>query len=483
MTHDERILELISAYIDGELSADERARVDQLLAGDAQLRVYHQQLLSVRQSVVQLPTYRLPDNFSEAVMRRAEREMLAARPSAAAAPPVSALPVSSASSATSSPATGRRRLWFAIVAVAASLLLTATWYSLWKQRRDDGPDLVKDRPAPSAGGDTNRLATGPGSSSTATPSDIAGNTNDRNNDSNNSAANRDANHDDAVATSNGTEQRPEQDTARPPAGSSLVDGSSNNRTPPTDPPESDSQSSSIPMVTMVVDLVLPDREITQAAQLPDVFVRSLERAGIRLQNAIPVDARMEPALLSHRYFGEIRTEQLPRPLPPDAEARPKKYLQLVFVVARGRQFDEVLQFLMNAEQTGAVLDTRMDMAMGESSSQLYVQMERLSKAAGEGNEQQVLAHPLAMEEEMRSRLLAALTAAGWKDGPHDALDDPTAPQPPQRPEDLPLPDNGPASDAVAAMEQLRFQVLFVIRSESSVRKTAAPAEADDNRKE
>jgi negative regulator of sigma E activity len=78
--------ELISAYLDGELSGDERARAEQLLAAQPESRQLLEELTALRASLQALPRHSLEEGFADAVLRRAEREMLQPTTVTAAAP-------------------------------------------------------------------------------------------------------------------------------------------------------------------------------------------------------------------------------------------------------------------------------------------------------------------------------------------------------------------------------------------------------------
>ena len=71
--------QLLSAYLDGELSADERAQVEAWLAADPAYRVLRDDLLSARAAIQSLPRHRLDHDLSAAVLRRAERAVLEGR--------------------------------------------------------------------------------------------------------------------------------------------------------------------------------------------------------------------------------------------------------------------------------------------------------------------------------------------------------------------------------------------------------------------
>ena len=68
--------ELISAYLDGELSPDEQANVEQALVESAECRQMFEELRALRGDLQALPNHRLPADFSERVLQRAEQAML-----------------------------------------------------------------------------------------------------------------------------------------------------------------------------------------------------------------------------------------------------------------------------------------------------------------------------------------------------------------------------------------------------------------------
>ena len=64
--------ELISAYLDGELSDDARAEAERLLVENVEYRRWFQQLKAMRGALASLPKYRLEADFAQKVLRRAE---------------------------------------------------------------------------------------------------------------------------------------------------------------------------------------------------------------------------------------------------------------------------------------------------------------------------------------------------------------------------------------------------------------------------
>ena len=68
--------ELLSAYLDGELTAAERARVEKLLAEQPESRHLFEELRSIKTSLERMPRSRLPHDFADQVLRQAEKEVL-----------------------------------------------------------------------------------------------------------------------------------------------------------------------------------------------------------------------------------------------------------------------------------------------------------------------------------------------------------------------------------------------------------------------
>jgi anti-sigma factor RsiW len=116
----ERREEMISAYLDGELSVEERARVETWLAESPELRQLHDELKTLGASIQALPRHQLTQDLEAAVLRRAEQTVLAggaARgPNASDIRPASKIPLWLRGA-------GWRRLAWPAVAVAAALVV------------------------------------------------------------------------------------------------------------------------------------------------------------------------------------------------------------------------------------------------------------------------------------------------------------------------------------------------------------------------
>jgi len=79
--------ELISAYLDGELSGEELLRAERMLEERPECRQLVEELRAIGGGLRGLPRHKLDDDFADRVLRRAEREMLSAV-SPVIAPPV-----------------------------------------------------------------------------------------------------------------------------------------------------------------------------------------------------------------------------------------------------------------------------------------------------------------------------------------------------------------------------------------------------------
>src|SRR6516162_1162616 len=68
--------ELISAYLDGELTAEEQARAEQILAGSAEARQLLEELRAMSGTLQSLPQLKLDEDLGPRVLQVAERRML-----------------------------------------------------------------------------------------------------------------------------------------------------------------------------------------------------------------------------------------------------------------------------------------------------------------------------------------------------------------------------------------------------------------------
>ncbi len=74
--------ELLSAYLDGEVTPQQRAEVEQLLEGDPAVRALLDELRALGESIRNLPAAHLAEDLSDRVLQLAERQILLQRPEA-----------------------------------------------------------------------------------------------------------------------------------------------------------------------------------------------------------------------------------------------------------------------------------------------------------------------------------------------------------------------------------------------------------------
>jgi hypothetical protein len=130
--------ELFSAYLDGELTAEEQADMEKLLAESPRARQLMEEMRALSSTLQSLPVHRLEENLSERILRQAERRMLSEPPSSPDGAPI----VSQAGSAME-PTPGLlrrllrpRNLVWPVIAVAVALMI-------WTRERGDEPRLAE----------------------------------------------------------------------------------------------------------------------------------------------------------------------------------------------------------------------------------------------------------------------------------------------------------------------------------------------------
>ena len=112
--------ELLSAYLDDELSPNERAQVEQWLLDSAEYRQLFEELRGARHDIQSLPRHKLSEDLGPAVLRRAERAVLSGHESP---PRGGSITPGSAVAGWWSRAGSKRLFIWPVVAVAAALLV------------------------------------------------------------------------------------------------------------------------------------------------------------------------------------------------------------------------------------------------------------------------------------------------------------------------------------------------------------------------
>jgi len=143
MSHDE----LLSAYLDGELTADQQAQVERRLASDPRARQLIDDLRALRATLQDLPEQMIEEDLAPIVLRVAERRMLTepTEPTEQGEP---------AQAARATPAQKVRRAFYAVgrrllnprgVAWAAAALLVAVL--LWMNEKERIRPIAQAPPA------------------------------------------------------------------------------------------------------------------------------------------------------------------------------------------------------------------------------------------------------------------------------------------------------------------------------------------------
>ncbi|MFW6124699.1 MAG: anti-sigma factor family protein, partial [Pirellulales bacterium] len=146
MAHEHANAELLSAYLDGELTADEQARVEQWLADDPAARGLLDELRALSGLVRQLPAESLGEDLAPIVLRQAERETLLGRAAGDGQPTPGATPTQPATRSDKPRWWGHARrlfnargLGWAVAAVAVAVLITFVSPQLTRREIARGP--------------------------------------------------------------------------------------------------------------------------------------------------------------------------------------------------------------------------------------------------------------------------------------------------------------------------------------------------------
>ena len=107
--------ELLSAYLDDELSAEESALVERRLAVDADARQIVENLRNLSQSVRDLPRQAVGRDLREPILQRVEAARTSAR-SAIGSTAAAGILGSSCPAAAYTPPNRRERLWYSAIA-------------------------------------------------------------------------------------------------------------------------------------------------------------------------------------------------------------------------------------------------------------------------------------------------------------------------------------------------------------------------------
>ncbi len=401
---DDATHELISAYLDGELSGDERSRVTQLLASSDEYRQTLEAMQSLAQGMQTLPAYRLDDQFAKRVLAAAGNASASTPGSDASAPQVAA-------------ASRRWHVGATAALTAAAVLLLAVFLGLPsgdsgntarpvaavdQNPVDQNPvDQNPDRPIPesqtaavqpSSAAATHTAATHTAATHTAhTPAPelnipgpntgAAGNHQDGNSTPSTAAAGIPAT---PAALppqtgARGDHREPNIDRQKPTVSKqeNAADiARSQQMAAQTAPPQPSNRKPKIklgPGRTSQKMLLVIDVQVTRAGWESGRFEALLNQAGVPFDANIRVESELEKTLLDSRFFEATNT--------PDASpTEPTKApLAIVYVAARGGAIDRVWQ-QMKREPTHFA-HVGLDMALQPGDTNLFGQLQQLGNTA------------------------------------------------------------------------------------------------------
>jgi hypothetical protein len=145
---------LISAYLDDELTVEERARIEQLLATNAEARQLVDELRALRSGLQELPQHRLEIDFAQNVLRKAEQS-IADSQAPTKNESKNTAEISNPSPIATRPASisslhvpfGKRGIAWSLIAIATAILITVTTKHSDQNRQLAASRVVERSPA------------------------------------------------------------------------------------------------------------------------------------------------------------------------------------------------------------------------------------------------------------------------------------------------------------------------------------------------
>ena len=391
---DDTSFELISAYLDGELTPDECARVERLVASSDEYRQSLQEMRAVIGGIKLLPDYHLDQAFPQRVMAAAREVGVA-------------FDTDTQQNARPAPARSSAGVWhwpaavglFATVA-AAAVVAVLVWGPSKDPLTSDSQQLISKVIPENPG-----VSTGHSPSSPATLPDGAPLTEDHAKVADQSAAAAvvaehtvageksptgpsgtmpDATNENEVVRS---ESVPSNSALSPPGPvPAMVDPSAALR-----PPQSDSGTvadrqrlagqpplpgDDRPQGRAVVDvpfseaqqlLLVIDVALTQQGREKGAFEPTLAAHGVAVEGTVPVDPRLEESLLASRFFEPVKAQ-------PENIATGRVDLALMYVRTRAGDVDELWRAMQS--DRGNFSSITLDMAFMANDQTMFRELRR-----------------------------------------------------------------------------------------------------------
>jgi anti-sigma factor RsiW len=412
-------LEVVSAYLDGELSAEELSRVQQQLETDEPARQYLQQLRALERDVHALPKHSLPEDFADRVLQRAERTALAAKQAdSATRHDAPALVTPAQRPEVQQSRTPWRGLAWSLAAVAAAVFLAVVL------GRDPGTDRTDIASVPQALPETD--VDSPPALDSPDPVSIAA------------------------------------DNAALPEETPESEGTSDQATPPWRPAPDETWPVVLAMQQNAKQrlILVYEVAVTSIGTEQGAFARLLTRHNIGFRDTVAVGENEQRALLKRRY---LEGAKIASPVQKGMDE-----IRLYLVSCNGKQADSLYRDLAGGPPGFASFS--LNLTSGEAGGGV---LNRVCEA-GEISERHSEAVRLATSFAMLSktaRNLGVFGTIGWIDpellkGPPRPDDTPQSDDPVQSDNDVPAGQVADKDDVKSLPdgEDLQCELLFVVRN-------------------
>jgi cytoskeletal protein RodZ len=396
---DEQLDELISCYLDGELSQQESQLLESRLQSDPEAARRLRIMKEARKALVETPAYRLPDNFAARVLLAAQKE--AERLGLPADHPIRLAETSqrseksvqeiaavtlATSAANSTPVSSKKSnpwSWAYAAAAAAAVLMGGViwWQSQTPSHNSSSEQLAQDDTAPKPG-----PVTEPNTGVPPQPREILPESETR------LATNGDNSSDSEQSAENKTDSKPSEnkpDVATIANNDSTPDNIASKPDAVTPPSPLASEAEMLKNLasdgggnveTMNVLMVI-DIAMTKEAWESQAFSKIVNEYGIRYDRPIVADESLNKALENSKLVAKAGTDATP--VEPVVNGNTGD-VQLVFVQARAARIDNAIKDIF--ERIDEFPSLYFDLSMDGPCQDVVNRMEAFSPFENDGEE-------------------------------------------------------------------------------------------------
>jgi anti-sigma factor RsiW len=367
-TRDQYTDELVSAYFDGELSGDERARVEQLLTQGGRESQWLEEIESLRQDLQLLPLRRLGSDFTQRTIKAARQSAAdAGRPAPSLAP-----------STAERDANYRWIGWVSGAAILAATLLLAVFLMNDSTEPNPGSSVTKQEGTAS---ESDAVQSSPEKVTSQTPVQVA--------ESSDPQAESGAPDETAKEGSLAGTREPASktfDEATVPPGETkpmkrgadaprVVEDDATKRGPATpdvgtvaEDRESAKQPNDAAKPASGQLLMVFDVTLTPVGREEGRFDRALVDQQIPFDATLTVDEELEATLLRSRFLQPAK----------EPAATPNDEVQLIYVVTRGGKIDEIWQSMRESKKHFSQI--KCDLAIIPADLDVFRELRRAAEA-------------------------------------------------------------------------------------------------------